>query len=152
MLPGWYGLGSALQAAADTHGEAPLIEMARNWPFMEALLADVEMVLAKADLRIAARYAALAGSTGERIFPMIEAEFGRTIHWLKALRGIDELLAHERTLQRSIALRNPYLDPMSILQVQLLEEWRAGGSKDGSTLSALLATVNGIAQGLRNTG
>ena len=152
VLPGWYGLGSALEGAAEEHGDATLRQMADHWPFFQALLADVEMVLAKADLRIAARYAALAGPVGERIFPIIENEFERTVRWVKTLRGISELLEHERTLQRSIALRNPYVDPMSVLQVRLLEQWRAGGSKDDATLDALLATVNGIAQGLRNTG
>ena len=152
VLPGWYGLGSALDGAADAFGEASLREMADHWPFFQALLADVEMVLAKADIRIAARYAALAGPVGERIFPIIEAEFERTVGWVKTLRGIDHLLEHEPSLQRSIALRNPYVDPMSVLQVQLLQKWRAAGSQDDAMLAALLATVNGIAQGLRNTG
>ncbi|MFT6396549.1 MAG: phosphoenolpyruvate carboxylase [Bradymonadia bacterium] len=152
VLPGWYGLGSALEAAVETHGEAAIAAMTREWPFMGALTADVEMVLAKADLGIAARYAALAGEVGERIFPIIEAEYTRTSDWILRLRGISELLEHEETLQRSIKLRNPYVDPMSLLQVQLLKEWRATGSQDGELLAALLASVNGIAQGLRNTG
>lgn len=152
VLPGWYGLGSALEAAVETHGEEAIATMTREWPFMRALTADVEMVLAKADLGIAARYAALAGEVGERIFPIIEAEYARTTDLILRLRGISELLEGEATLQRSIKLRNPYVDPMSLLQVQLLKEWRANGSKDGDLLAALLASVNGIAQGLRNTG
>lgn len=152
VLPGWYGLGSALEQTADAHGRSVLADMAHRWPFLQALLADVEMVLAKADLGIAARYAELAGDVGARIFPIIDSEFCRTRDWVLELRGSESLLSTEPTLQRSIALRNPYVDPMSLLQVRLLREWRASGSNDGPLLSALLATVNGIAQGLRNTG
>ena len=152
VLPGWYGLGSALDSAAASSGRNALAEMADEWPFFQALLADVEMVLAKADLGIAARYAQLAGDVGERIFPIINEEFERTSRWVLDLRGSEQLLSSEPTLQRSISLRNPYIDPMSLLQVRLLREWRAAGSQDDELLSALLATVNGIAQGLRNTG
>jgi phosphoenolpyruvate carboxylase len=153
VLPGWYGLGTGLAAVDDP---ALVATMARDWPFFRNLVADVEMVLAKADLAIAERYAALADEAEEtgrgEIFSAIRAEHQRTVDALTALRGTDTLLAQEETLRRSIRLRNPYVDPMSYLQVELLGRWRAEGSPAGPLLDALFATVRGIAQGLRNTG
>ena len=152
LLPGWYGVGAGLQAAIDAHGEDLLGEMARDWPFFENLLADVEMVLAKADMGIAERYAGLAGEAGEKLFPGILAEYGRTRELICALRGIREPLEREPVLRRSIRLRNPYVDPISILQVDLLERWRAGDRKDHELEEALKVTVRGIARGMQNTG
>jgi phosphoenolpyruvate carboxylase len=152
LLPGWYGLGSALAAAREAHGDELLAAMARSWPFFANLLGDAEVVLAQADMEVAARYARLAGAQGERIFPGLRGEFERTVEAVLAIRGEGELLAGDPTLQRSIRLRNPYVDPMSLLQVELLERWRSGGRRDGALLDALLATVNGIAQGLQSTG
>ena len=116
------------------------------------LLADVEMVLAKADLGIAARYAELAGEVGERVFPKLRQAFEDTRRLVTRLQGIDEPLDREPTLQRSIRLRNPYVDPMSLVQVDLLRRWRSGDRGDDELLRALFATVRGIARGLRNTG
>jgi phosphoenolpyruvate carboxylase len=110
------------------------------------------MVLAKADMPIAARYAELAGAVGERIFPVIRAEFERTTVWLLRLRGTTALLDEDPTLQRSIRLRNPYVDPMSFLQVDLLRRWRDAGRPEDDLFRALLDSVNGIARGLQNTG
>lgn len=110
------------------------------------------MVLAKSDLRIARRYAALAPESGDEIFGLIEAEFERTVGRVLQLTHCTDLLANDPTLRRAIRLRNPYVDPMSFLQVGLLARWRADGSPDGPQLEALLETVNGIAQGLQNTG
>jgi phosphoenolpyruvate carboxylase len=152
LLPGWYGLGSGLEAAAGAHGVETLMEMTRSWPFFTTLVADAEMVLAKSDLDVARRYAALAGDLAERFFPQIETEHRRTVRWLLRLREADELLAADPWLARSIRLRNPYVDPMSWLQVDLLERWRAGQREDDDLLHALMATVQGIAQGLKNTG
>jgi phosphoenolpyruvate carboxylase len=152
LLPGWYGVGAGLQAAIDAHGEDLLGEMARDWPFFENLLADVEMVLAKADMGIAERYAGLAGEAGEKLFPGILAEYGRTRELICALRGIREPLEREPVLRRSIRLRNPYVDPISILQVDLLRRWRAGDRKDHELEEALKVTVRGIARGMQNTG
>lgn len=152
LLPGWFGVGSGIAAAVEAHGEDLLRGMARDWPFFATLLADVEMVLAKADLDIAARYARLAGPAGERVFPRIREEFERTVRWVLRLRGQKELLEAEPVLRRAIRLRNPYVDPMSLLQVRLLERWRAGGRRDAAMEAALKATVRGIARGLQNTG
>ena len=152
VLPGWYGLGTALERAVGRHGEAPVAEMLRDWPFLKALVDDVEMVLAKADMGIAVRYARLAGPLEPIYFPRIRAEFARTVAWVLRLKGTAALLDDDPALQRSIRLRNPYVDPMSLLQVELLTRWRAAGRPDDDLFEALLAAVRGIAQGLQNTG
>jgi len=152
VLPGWYGVGTALERAVSRHGEGQVAEMLRDWPFLKALVDDVEMVLAKADMGIAARYARLAGPLEASYFPGIRAEFDRTVHWVLRLKGTTALLDEDPALQRSIRLRNPYVDPMSLLQVELLTRWRVAGRPDDDLFEALLATVRGIAQGLQNTG
>jgi phosphoenolpyruvate carboxylase len=152
MLTGWYGLGTGLEAAVASHGLDTLREAARAWPFMDAMLADVEMVLAKADLDITRMYTSLAAEGPAELFEVIQAEFDRTVAHVLEIREADALLESEPTLQRSIRLRNPYVDPMNVLQVDLLRRWRAGDRAEGPLLTALLATVNGIARGLQNTG
>lgn len=151
-LPGWYGLGRGLEALAGEIGDAALVEMTDNWPFVRTVLDDAEMAMSKADLDIARRYAGLAGEVGERVFPLIDAEFERTRAWVCRLKGQSELLAGDETLKRSILLRNPYVDPMSFVQVETLARWRAGDRKDEGLEQVLIATVHGIAQGLQNTG
>jgi phosphoenolpyruvate carboxylase len=152
LLPGWYGLGSALEDAAERHGADALGEMLRDWPFLRTLVDDVEMVLATADLAIAARYAGLAGELGAYFFPIIREEFDRTVANVLALKRETALLDSDPVLQRSILLRNPYVDPMSLLQIDLLQRWRAEGRPDNEVFRALLASVRGIAQGLQSTG
>ena len=152
VLPGWFGLGTALERAVARHGEDAVAEMLRHWPFLKALVDDVEMVLAKADIGIAARYARLAGALEPVFFPVIEAEFDRTVGLVLRLKGTTALLDEDPVVQRAIRLRNPYVDPMSLLQVDLLARWRAAGRPDDELFGALLATVRGIAQGLQNTG
>jgi phosphoenolpyruvate carboxylase len=152
VLPGWYGVGTGLAAACERFGFRSLRRMARDWPFFRNLLSDVAMVLAKADLGIARRYAALAGPVGERIFPRIEEEFRRTRDLVVSLQGARGLLEREDLLGRAIALRNPYVDPMSLVQVDLLSRWREGGRVDDALQTALFTTVQGIARGLQNTG
>ncbi|WP_376690649.1 phosphoenolpyruvate carboxylase [Wenzhouxiangella sp. EGI_FJ10409] len=151
-LPGWYGLGSGLQQLIDEVGFEQVEEMAREWLFFSNLLSDAEMAMAKADIGIGRHYAGLAGELGERYFPTIEAEFARTREMICRVKGQDALLDQDPTLKRSILLRNPYVDPMSFTQVELLERWRAGGSKDEALEQALIDSVHGIAQGLQNTG
>jgi len=109
-------------------------------------------VLAKCDLDIAAAFSALSGALHEDFFALIRAEFDRTREGLLQLRGSDALLAGEPRLAASIRLRNPYVDPMSLLQVDLLRRWRAGGRVDDDLLHALVACVNGVSQGLQYTG
>jgi phosphoenolpyruvate carboxylase len=152
LLPGWFGVGDGLAAALDRHGEESLRRMAVEWPFFANLLADVEMVLAKADMDIAACYAVLAGQTGERIFPIVRDRFELTRDLVLRLTGESELLDREPILQRSIRLRNPYVDPMSLVQVDLLRRWRERDRDDSGLEKALFTTVRGIARGLRNTG
>ncbi len=110
------------------------------------------MVLATAQLPIASRYACLAGALGERYFPTIRAEFDRTVAGVLTVKQEHALLDSDPVLQRSIRLRNPYVDPMSLLQIDLLERWRADGRPENETFRALLASVRGIAQGLQSTG
>ncbi len=151
-LPGWFGLGSGLAAACAQVGEARVAEMARDWPFFLLMLEDVEMVLAKADIGIAAQYSTLAGPLHARYWPVIEAEWQRTSEYILKLKGASELLGYDRRLQRTIRLRNPYVDPISVLQVDLLTRWRRVERRDDALFEALVATVNGIARGLQNTG
>jgi phosphoenolpyruvate carboxylase len=151
-MPGWYGLGSALERGVAEFGEDDMAAMVRDWPFLGTLLDDVEMVLAKADLDIAERFSQLSGDLHAAFFPRLHAEFERTAHWLLRLKGRDALLADDPRLAQSIRLRNPYVDPISLLQVDLLRRWRAGDGQDAALLDALVACVNGVSQGLQNTG
>jgi phosphoenolpyruvate carboxylase len=151
-LTGWYGVGSALERAAAEVGEEVLREMAHEWPFFRTLLDDVEMVMAKSDLAIAALFSRLAGELHGRFFPLIEAEFQRTEHWILRLKNTATLLEQDPRLALSIRLRNPYVDPMSLLQIDLLSRWRASGSSDDALFRALVTTVNGVSEGLQNTG
>jgi len=152
ILSGWYGLGSGLQAALDAFEPVQVMAMARDWPFFNTLLDDVEMVLAKSDLRIAERYAKLVPEPARALFDRIRREYELTVRLVLALKNAQSLLEHDRILQRSIHLRNPYLDPVSLLQIELLRRWREGERQDEDLFRALLITVNAIAQGLQNTG
>jgi phosphoenolpyruvate carboxylase len=145
-------VGTALELAVARHGVDALAEMARGWPFFGTLVDDVEMVLAKSDMGIFERYSRLAGPLHEALHPGIAGEFERTRAAVLAIKGGRELLAGDRRLRLSIRLRNPYVDPISLLQVDLLERWRAGGREDEALFQALVATVNGIAAGVQNTG
>ncbi len=151
-LTGWYGVGHALERSIQAHGLDAMAEMARDWPFFAAMLDDVEMLLAKSDLAIFERYSQLAGDAHAAFFPGIAAEFARTRDAILAIKGEGELLANDYRLRLSIRLRNPYVDPISLLQVELLRRWREGGREDDALLRALFATVNGIAAGIQNTG
>jgi phosphoenolpyruvate carboxylase len=152
MLPGWYGMGAGLAAATQKFGIETLRTMQAQWPFFANLLADTEMVLAKADMTIGERYAELSPRAGEHIWPMILTAYQQTCALICDVHDTRELLAHEPVLQRAIALRNPYVDPMSLMQVTLLRKWRASGRQDMDLQRVLLTTVKGIARGLQNTG
>ena len=152
MFPGWFGLGSGLQAALERFGEAEVQKMFAEWYFMRTLLADVEMVLAKADLGIARHYSTLSGELHDKYFEIIEREFVLTRELILKHSDHHEVLEGDQTLRRAIMLRNPYVDPMSLLQVDLLQRWRDTGRQDPALFEALLASVNGIAAGLQNTG
>ncbi len=154
VLPAWFGLGTALEAAAEEHGVDLLREMRADWPFFAALVSNAEMACAKADLQIGARYAALCdGEVRERLWPQIEAEFARTRDALVRLGDGERLLDGEPRLRESIDRRNPFVDPLSFVQVELLRRLRdADGEEDDALALASLLTINGIASGLRNTG
>jgi phosphoenolpyruvate carboxylase len=152
-LPGWYGLGTGLARAVEKHGEEAFTDMFREWFFLRSLIADAEMVLAKSDLGIAELYSRLAGDElHEKFFPKILAEFELTRDLILKYSDHDSILEGDVTLQRAIMLRNPYVDPISLMQVDLLGRWRAAERDDNEVFDALLATVNGIAHGLQNTG
>ena len=156
VLPAWFGLGTSLQIARETHGVELLREMERDWPFFAALISNAEMACVKADLDIARRYAELCSDDEirERIWRRIEDEFQRTLRELGAVREEQQLLDREPILQRALARRNPFVDPLSFIQLELLRRLRApGGDPDDPELvRASLLAINGIAGGLRNTG
>jgi len=152
MLPGWYGIGTGLAKAAEQFDDDAFRQMFAEWYFMRALTADAEMVLAKADLGVARLYSELAGDLHDEFFPIIEKEHDLTRDLILQYSNREMLLEGDVTLQRAIMLRNPYVDPMSLMQVDLLARWRASDYEDEALFDALLASVNGIAQGLQNTG
>jgi phosphoenolpyruvate carboxylase len=152
MLPGWYGFGSGVQAATLQHGEEVIGQMVAQWPFFGHLLDDVEAMLARTDLTIASHYDALAGDALRAQAGPIAREYDLTVAHVLRLRGSERLLDGDPTLQRSIKLRNPYIDPMHLMQVDLLQRWRKTGREDRALFAALRATISGIAQGLQATG
>jgi phosphoenolpyruvate carboxylase len=152
ILPGWFGFGTGLRAASARYGLAALQAMAQRWYFFRALAGDVELVLSKADLAIGARYSTLAGNLHGQFFPVIRAEFDLCIEQLLAVLGQQVLLEGNDTLRRAIRLRNPYVDPMSLLQVELLRRLRGSDRADEAVYEALVASINGIARGLQDSG
>src|ERR1044072_5296035 len=149
VVPAWFGVGFALER----FGDAKLLERLNQFPFFTELIANVEMGLAKADLSIARLYAGLVTDAAlrEQVFSMLFEEFERTKAVVLRLTGQKTLLEKNPVLARSIRLRNPYVDPLSLIQVELLRRKRSG--EDNENLNyALAATINGIAAGLRNTG
>ncbi len=151
-FPGVYGVGTALDQAVATHGIEALRDMLDDWSFFRGMINDVEMVLGKSTLEIGRRYAELAGDDAAPVFGAIEAEFALARRHILALKGETELLDDHRTLQRNIRLRNPYADPMHLMQIDLLRRWRESGREDDDLLFALKSTVNGIALAIQNTG
>lgn len=155
VLPAWFGVGFALErfAASGAEQQSLLQNMMSQFPLFDDLIHNVEMGLAKADLSIARLYAALVPDEElrERVYRLIVEEFERTKRMVLRLTGQTTLLENNQVLARSIRLRNPYVDPLSLIQVELLRRKRAG-EKDENLNYALAATINGIAAGLRNTG
>ena len=152
MLPGWFGAGAGLTAALAEFGLPRLREAYSGWFFLRNLLDDVETMLARADLDIAQHYDGLAPSSLQRFAAEIRAEYRSACAQVLAVKDCRALLDSDPTLQRSIQLRNPYVDPMNLMQVDLLQRWRSGGREDRDLFEALLASVGGIAQGLQSTG
>jgi phosphoenolpyruvate carboxylase len=158
-LPGWYGLGTALEAITERGGREIVDQLGglyRRWPFFASVLDNAELSLAKADLGTFRRYADLAhGAEATAIRGMIEAEFARSVRLLLLVTGRDRLLAGHPTLARSIDLRNPYVDALSAVQVELLGRLRApdvSPADEVALRTVIGVTINGIAAGLQNTG
>ncbi|NYH98038.1 phosphoenolpyruvate carboxylase [Cupriavidus plantarum] len=167
LLPGWFGFGSAVKAMLDAAGgsdkdgksrkaaEATLRRMVKNWPFFSTLLSNMDMVLAKTDLAVASRYAALCEDKVLRktVFARISAEWHLTCEMLALITGRQERLSDNPLLARSIKNRFAYLDPLNHLQVELLKRYRAGKDCDDVRVRrGIHLTINGVAAGLRNSG
>jgi len=143
LLPAWYGCGTAF-ASVDTE---ELRALYREWPFFRTLVQNLEMTLAKSSMEIAAEYLELVDERS--LWEPISAEHARTVAAVLEIVEADELLARHPVVQRSIRLRNPYVDPMNAIQVSLLRRYRAG---DADAVPPLLRSIAGISAGLRNTG
>jgi phosphoenolpyruvate carboxylase len=152
MIPGWYGAGAGLGAAIAECGLGQLRDAYADWFFLRNLVDDIETMLARVDLEIALAYDILATEPLRRFFPLIRSEYALACEHILAIKGSKALLDSEPTLQRSIRLRNPYVDPMNLMQVDLLQRWRASGRRDRDLFEALLSSISGIAQGLQSTG
>jgi phosphoenolpyruvate carboxylase len=152
FIPGWYGAGTALQAAIDSFGVQPLRDGYRDWRLLASIIDDLEAQLARADLDIAEHYVALASVPLRRYGQVLRLEYARCREAVLKIKDELDLLDADRTQQRAIQLRNPYVDPMNLMQVDLLRRWRESGREDQNLFDALLASVSGIAQGLQTTG
>ncbi|OUD12603.1 phosphoenolpyruvate carboxylase [Thioflexithrix psekupsensis] len=160
-LPAWYGLGWALAAycQGDSARLKKLQAMYQDWPFFRSLLSNIEMALFKADLEIMRNYASLCQDQehGELIFAHIEQEYRRTLEQLLLVTQSNELLSHNPALQISLKRRQPYIDPLNVIQVHLLRQYRRyineGNEAEAERwLNPLLRSINAIAAGMRNTG
>ncbi|MFC4812782.1 phosphoenolpyruvate carboxylase [Paenibacillus sp. GCM10023250] len=160
LLPAWYAAGTALQSYVkdDAKRLETLRTMYEKFPFFTSLIDNLQMALAKADLQIAKEYAGMIAdkTIRDRIFTQITEEYARTSACILQITGQEEILDNVPVIQESIRLRNPYVDPLSYMQVQLLKELRESRAKgeedDRELLREVLLTINGIAAGLRNTG
>jgi phosphoenolpyruvate carboxylase len=155
MVPGWYGTGTAVMSWLDedpAHRDE-IRDMHQHWGFLRSVISNMEMVLAKTDLDIAAGYDALVDDPAIRaaVFPRLVAEHARAKAAVLAVTGHDELLGGNPALARTLSSRLPYLDPLNHLQVSLLRRWRSGDHERGVERGIQL-TLNGLATGLRNSG
>ena len=156
IIPGWFGLGSALEKSlSGDHSDqgSSINEMYTEWSFFQTLVSNVEMALVKTDMEIAGRYVeALVDPSLHHIFEIICDEFERTVREVRKVTGQERLLDRSPVLQRTLNVRAPYIDPLNYLQISLLARHRNNQPVDPLQERALLLTVNGIAAGLKNTG
>jgi phosphoenolpyruvate carboxylase len=157
LLPGWLAVGTALEEFVRERPSAHtriLREMYSDWPFFRSTISNIEMTLAKSDFEIARQYSGLVPNkvAGKRIYRLLREEYERACRSVLLVTRERRLLERAPVLQRSIAVRNPYVDPMSYLQVELLGRKRGHARDEGRLLDAVLLTINGIAAGMRNTG
>jgi len=152
MIPGWYAAGAGLAFAKSERGIELLRRCYQGWPFFRLLIDDIEAMLSRADMAVAAQYERLAAPDLRPYGVQLREEYDRTAALVLEIKQCASLLDSDQTLQRSIALRNPYVDPMHFMQVDLLERWRASGRQNRELFEALQASVSGIARGLQTTG
>jgi phosphoenolpyruvate carboxylase len=151
MLPAWLGIGTALQVAFDQNKEAELREMQAQWPFFKATIDLIEMVLAKADPQVAKLYD--QHLVDPRLHPLgesLRSKYQQIVNAVLELTDHQRLVEHEPFVLQGIIVRNPYVDPLNILQVEILSRIRNG--ETGIIEDALIMAINGISAGMRNTG
>jgi phosphoenolpyruvate carboxylase len=152
VLPAWYGAGMGLKTAIDELGLTTARSAYAEWAFFTSLIDDLEASLVRADLDIAAAYEELAEARHKGLAARVREEFARVRDQVLEIKQLPALLDRDPTMQRSIELRNPYVDPINLLQVDLLRRWRESGRQDRDLFEALLACIAGIAEGLQSTG
>jgi phosphoenolpyruvate carboxylase len=152
MLPAWFGAGHGLKTAIDELGLGVARSAYNDWTFFSTLVDDLEASLARADLEIASAYEQLADGRYKVCASCVRDEFDLVRQQVLEIKQTTSLLDRDPTLQRAIELRNPYVDPINLLQVDLLRRWRETGRQDRDLFEALLACTAGIAEGLQSTG
>jgi len=158
IIPSWYGIGTAIYRYQQENSDTQtLSEMYREWSFFRTLVRNAALDVAKADMGIAALYSTLVTDEGvrQRMFSRIQQEHELTREMLCLISGQSDLLDYTPALRHSIDRRNPYVDPLNFIQVELLQQWRTISPEDEhyqATLEAILASINGIAAGMKTTG